>query len=86
MGLPERWVDRQLGSGSGDFSRRVQALRFSQNLVLAAGVLALLLAASNLVNSSGASDRFFWAVFALAWLALGYVLWRQRRYLTPVFQ
>jgi hypothetical protein len=81
MGLPERWVDHQLATASGDFTRRVRALRFSRNLVLAAAALGLLLAVSNLVHSSGASARLFWATFGAAWVVIGYTALRQRLYL-----
>jgi hypothetical protein len=81
MGLPERWVDHQLATASGDCMRRVRALRFSRNLVLAAAALGLLLAVTNLVRSSGASARFFWATFGAGWVVIGYTALRQRLYL-----
>jgi 4-hydroxybenzoate polyprenyltransferase len=79
MGLPERLVDRQLDRARGSRRARLQALRATQNLLLASVILGLLTA---LISSvSGVFDRRVWVAFALVWLAVGYVNWRQRRYL-----
>ncbi len=55
------------------------AVRTGQNLLLAAVVLGLVAALVNM--AAGVLDRRVWAAFALAWLVIGYVHWRQRRYL-----
>ncbi len=84
MGVPERLVDRQLAGTSGDLEHRVRMIRLGQALLLTACVLGLFTALINLADGAEGLGRYFWTVVGVAWSGIGYVLFRQWRYLDQV--
>lgn len=79
VGWPERLVDRSLERGHGDERARLRGALRSQAASLFAVLLGLLVAAVNLSTGS-LGPQGVWALVGVAWLGIGHMNVRQRRY------
>lgn len=73
-------MDRQLDRAKGDWAHRVRAIRFAQNMMVAAIAINLIgVVGLNLVF--GVYDRRLSVAFGVLWLVLTYIAVRQRKHL-----